>query len=303
MRILLDTRDLINVIEHNAPVRLEDFGVFLREGNHQLVLSNTSVREFAGPLARGGEFLRLRPLLQSLEQLPHTYIKEITIVGEELRVAAASFISEVEPEVLSPFTDRWDRTMVPLPDGRRGIADMLVGLRLDEIVHAIYRVSPQLFAPPEQHLPALRALLEADRDLLRRRQAPAREHFVRSVKKHANSHRVVLPQGREDELAEWLYKNPNRCPGLRLSHEMFRAITSNYGDRPQVGDFGDLGQVFAVPYIDAATLDNRIRDYLRTASRKIVRMGGMHNFSDRVYRDLADLIAGCPLNPRREGDE
>jgi hypothetical protein len=76
---------------------------------------------------------------------------------------------------------------------------------------------------------------------------------------------------------------------------MFRAITSNYGDRPQVGDFGDLGQVFAVPYIDAATLDNRIRDYLRTASRKITRMGGMRNFGDRVCRDLAEVMARYPL--------
>jgi hypothetical protein len=294
MRILLDTRDLINVVDRNAPISLADFEAYLQAGDHQLVLSNTSVREFAGPLARGGEFLRLRPLLQSLERLPHTYIREITVVAEELGTAAASFIAGVEPAVLSPFADRWDRTMVRLPDGRRGIADMLVGLRLDEIVHAIYRVNPQLFAPPGHYLPALRDLLEADRDLLRKGQAPAREHFARSVRKHAQSHRVLLPAGREDEFAEWLYKNPNRCPGLRLSHEMFRAITSNYGDRPQVGDFGDLGQVFTIPYIDAATLDNRIRDYLRIASRKIIRMGGLDNFGDRVCRDLAEVMARYP---------
>jgi hypothetical protein len=294
MRIFLDTRDLINVVDRGAPIALADFEAYLRAGHHQLVLSNTSVREFAGPLARGGDFLRLRPLLQSLERLPLTYVREITIVGEELRAAVASFIAGIEPAALSPFTDRWDRTMVPLPDGRRGIADMLVGFRLDEIVHATYRVNPQLFAPPEQYLPALRGLLAADRDLLRNGQAPAREHFVRSVKKHAERHRVSLPEGREDEFAEWIYKNPNRCPGLRLSHEMFRAITSNYGDRPQVGDFGDLGHVFAIPYVDVATLDNRIRDYLRTASRKIVRLGGLHNFGDRVCRDLADIIAKYP---------
>jgi hypothetical protein len=172
---------------------------------------------------------------------------------------------------------------------------MLVGLRLDEIVYYIYRFNPQVFAPPEHYLPALHALLHADRELLRRGQAPAREHFVRSIKKHAERHRVLLPEGREDEFGEWLYKNPNRCPGLRLSHEMFRAITSNYGDRPQVGDFGDLSQVFAIPYVDAATLDNRIRDYLRTASRKIVRMGALHNFGDRTFRDLAEVVARYPL--------
>ncbi len=294
MRIFLDTRDLINVAERSAPVRLEDFDTYLRTGDHQLVLSNTSVREFAGPLARGGDFLRLRVLLQSLERLPHTYIKEITIVAEELRAGVVAFTAGAEPAAFSLFVDRWDRTMSPLPNGRQGAADRSVGLRLDEIVHAIYRVNPQLFAPPERYLRALQSLLEADRDLLRQGRSPAREHFVRSVKKHAGRHRVLLPQGREDEFAEWLYKNPNRCPGLRLSYEIFRAITSNYGDRPQVGDFGDLGHIFAIPYLDVATLDNRIRAYLRIASRKIIRMGGLHNFSDRVCRDLAEVMARHP---------
>lgn len=58
MRILPDTRDLINVVERGAPVNLDDFEAYLRAGNHQIVLSNTSVREFSGPLARGG---RLSP--------------------------------------------------------------------------------------------------------------------------------------------------------------------------------------------------------------------------------------------------
>jgi hypothetical protein len=295
MKIFLDTRDLINVVERNAPVPLKDFEAFLRGGNHRLVLSNTSVREFAGPLAKGEEFLRLRPLLQSLERLPVTYIKEIMIIGDELKAGVAGFNAGLEPQALSPFVNRWDRTMVPLPDGRRGIAEMLVGLRLDEIIYFIFRTNPQVFAAPAHRLQELRDVIEADRDLLRKGQSPSREHFIRSVKKHANTKRVLLPRGREDEFAEWLYKNPNRCPGLRLNYEIFRAITSNYGDRPQVGDFGDIGQIFAIPYVDVATLDNRIRDYLRTASRKITRMGGLHNFSDRVYRDLTEIMATYPL--------
>jgi hypothetical protein len=126
--------------------------------------------------------------------------------------------------------------------------------------------------------------------LLRGGQAPARQHFIRSVKKHAASHRVALPAGREDEFAEWVYKNPSRCPGLRLSHEVFRALTANYNDVPDVGDFSDFAQVFAVPYVDAATLDNRIRDYCRIASRKIIRMGGPCNYSERICRDVTEVM-------------
>jgi len=295
VRILLDTRDLINIVERERPITLRDFEAYLQAGNHQVVLSNTSVREFAGPLASGGDFLRLRPLLQSLERIPHTYIREVTIMAVELEAAVASFIAGLEPPPSSPFVDRWDRTMVSLPGGRRQVEDMLVGLRLDEIVYYIYRFNPQLFAPPAHYLPALRALLDADRALLRTGQAPARQHFIRAVKRHAASHHVSLPEGREDEFAEWVYKKPDRCLGLRLSHEVFRALTANYGDEPEAGDFSDLSQVFAVPYVDAATLDNRIRDYCRIASRKIVRMGGACNYHDRICRDAPDAMRKHPL--------
>jgi len=290
MNILLDTRDLINLAEHERPITLRDFETYLNAGNHRVVLSSTSVREFAGPLARGGEFLRLRPLLQSLERLPHTYIKEVTILAVELEAAVAAFSASVEPEPCSPFVDRWDRTFMPLPGGRQPIAEMLVGLRLDETVYYVYRHNPQLFAPPEHHLAALKAIFDADRALLRCGQAPARQHFIRSVKKHAASHHVVLPRDREEEFAEWVYKSPSRCPGLRLGHEVSRALMANYNDVPEVGDFSDFAQVFAVPYVDAATLDNRFRDYCRTASRKIVRMGGLYNYSERICRDLTEVM-------------
>jgi len=294
MKILLDTRDLINAMERGLPISADELETYLRAGNHEVVLSNTSVREFAGPLARGGDFMRLRPLLQRLESIPHTYVKEVTIVAEELAAAAESFLVGGEPADIRPFVDRWDRTMLPLRDGRPGIGSMLVGLRLDEIVHAIYRSDAQLFAPLERYTPALRALLNADRELLRTGQAPAREQFVRSVKKHAARHGVRLPEGREDEFGEWIYANPDRCPGLRLSIEVFRALTANYGDLPEPSDFGDLSQIFVVPYVDVATLDNRIRAYVRSASRKIVRMGGTHNFIERIFGNVSDVVAAFP---------
>jgi hypothetical protein len=106
---------------------------------------------------------------------------------------------------------------------------------------------------------------------------------------------VNLPQDREDEFAEWVYKRPGRCPGLRLGHEVFRAFTANYADAPEVGDFSDFAQVFAVPYVDVATLDNRMRHYCGIASRRVVRMGGPHDYSGRICQDLADVLEKHPL--------
>jgi len=44
------------------------------------------------------------------------------------------------------------------------------------------------------------------------------------------------------------------------------------------------------PYVDAATLDRRMRDYCARASAKMVKVGAAINYSDRIYRDVADLL-------------
>lgn len=153
---------------------------------------------------------------------------------------------------------------------------------------------PSVFAPPNQHLPALKSLLVEDRNLLRTGKAAAREHFISSVKKHAATHRVSLPHGQEDEFAKWIYANPNRCPGLRLNHETYRQLMSNYGDVPEVGDFSDLAHVFVVPYAEAVTLDNRMRDYCARASRRLARLGVPVDYRERLYQDLGDVMRRHP---------
>jgi hypothetical protein len=289
MRILLDSRDLINVVEHGCPVAVADLDAYLRVGNHQIVLCFSNVREMCSPLSTGMAFLQLRPLLQSLEQLPHTYMKEATIVALELQAAVDAFNLGSEYESPSPFVTRWDRTLLEIP-GKRSSTESLVNLRLDDIVFLMNLASPHVFAPPAQHLERLRKILEDDRALLRTGKAPAKQHFVRSVKNHAATHRIRLPEGREDEFALWVYANPNRCPGLRLNHEIFRGITSNYGDVPEASDFTDLALTYAVPYVDAATLDRRMRNYSLIASRKMVRFVAATKYSDRVYADVGDLM-------------
>ena|ERR1700722_3602988 len=226
--------------------------------------------------------------------MPHTYIKEVTIVALEIQAAVNAFVAGVEYQSCSPFVDRWDRTLVMIPGQQVSAADRLVNLRLDEIVYYMNRENPALFGPPDHHLPTLRTLLAQDRALLRQGKAPAREHFVRSVKKHAATHGVLLPDGRQDEFAEWVYRNPDRCPGLRLNHEMYRALMANYTDVPETADFSDLAHVFALPYVDAITLDRRMRHYDGVASRKILRFGGAVSYEARTYEDAATFMQSHP---------
>lgn len=77
MRILLGSRDLINVVEHGRGATVKVLDAFLRGGNHEVLLCFSSVREFASPLSIGRSFLDMRPLLKSLGQFPHTYLEAV----------------------------------------------------------------------------------------------------------------------------------------------------------------------------------------------------------------------------------
>jgi hypothetical protein len=290
VHILLDSRDLINVGEHDRPLPAAEFDGYLRAGNHQIVLCFSNVRELAGPLAQGADFFPIRELLQTLEAMPHTYLKEATIVAIEIQAAVAAFEAGTEYVQPTPYVRRWDYTLGLAPEDRGPVAADLLNLRLDEIVYHIHRHRPDVFAPPNHHLGALRDLLQNERALVRARRNPPRRHFAVSLRNHAASHHVRLPTGREDEFGAWVYANPNRCPGLRLNHEIFRALTANYDDVPEASDFADLALTCVVPYVDAVTLDRRMRNYCGIASRRMIEFGAASNFRDRVYDDVADLL-------------
>jgi len=152
MRILLDSRDLINIVEHSRPVAATAFDAYLRAGNHQIVLSFTNVRELSGPLAVSVEFLRLRPFLQALERMPLAYLKETTIIGTEIQAAAKAFVEGTEYQSPSPSVPRWDHVLVVDPRRQKLATENWVNFRLDEIIFYISRVSRRIFAPPDQHL-------------------------------------------------------------------------------------------------------------------------------------------------------
>jgi hypothetical protein len=295
MHILPDTRDLINLTERGQPISASVFQQYLTNGNHKAVLTFNNVRELAGPLAVGdGDFLRIRRYLQALEAMPHTYLCEVKIPGLEIQAAGEAFTTGSEYQDVSPYVNRWDGTLMTRSQNLTEHFKQLVGLRLDDIVHDVFRYQPQAFAPLHEALPNLITLLRQDRELLRTGKVPAREHFVRSIKKHAEYHNVALPVGREEEFARWVYRDPRRCPGLRLNHEVYRRLMRNHTDVPEVGDFVDLNLIFAVPYVDAITLDNRIREYCSQAARSLMRVGLAVDYRDRLYRDLPSLIQKNP---------
>ncbi len=290
MNLLPDSRDLIDLLERNQPVTGEQLAVFLLDHNHELVMSFTNVRELVGTLAVNGDFLRVRPWLQFLEQVPHLYIREILIPRDEIQSAVDAFNTDDAYRPPTVFVRRWDQTLMPLPSRGQAPLENLVNVRLDDIVYWIYQDRPAIFAPPARYLATLQRQFEEDRRAWQARQAPTEEHFIRTVRKHSATNRIALPAGREDEFARWVYENPGRCPGIQLIHEVYRAIMENLNDVPEAGDFSDLAHVYALPYVESATLDRRMRHYVRIGSECVLARGGLVNYTERVYENLATFI-------------
>jgi hypothetical protein len=69
---------------------------------------------------------------------------------------------------------------------------------------------------------------------------------------------------------------------------------ANQADIPEVGDFSDLAHIFSIPYVEAATLDNRMRTYCSQASHRLARLRAGPDYRDRLYRGLAELIQRNP---------
>ena len=290
MNVLVDARDLIELVERAQPASIGEVDAFLRVHNHKFVLSFTNVRELVSTLAVNDDFLRVRPWLQSLERMPHRYIQEVVIPRDEINAAVDAFNGGAAYRPPDLFVRRWDETLMPLPGKRTSGIEELVNIRLDDIVYWIYRARRATFAPPERFLLTLQRQFEEDRRALRAGQAPAEDHFIRVVRHHSVTHRIQLPAAREDQFAAWIYENPDRCPGLRLGHEVHRALMENLNDVPETADFADLSHVYAVPHVDAATLDRRMRHYCRIASERMLARGGSVNYIERVYDNLAMFL-------------
>jgi hypothetical protein len=90
MRLLLDAKDLINLVVHRTPVSLVDFSNWLNQRSAKLVLTAMNVSELVAPLKEGGDFLEIRVLLQAMERSPVCYLREKSTWSGRARVFLTS---------------------------------------------------------------------------------------------------------------------------------------------------------------------------------------------------------------------
>lgn len=280
MRIFLDAKDLIELLERARPLPVSELGEWLRTNSHTLVVSPTVVFEVAAPLVSPSARTVVTRLLNDLESLPLEYIADGLSLPAEIRAAINAQRSGTEYSPIDPYVGRLDaglEALGPLP------TRMYLNFPLAEIVWTIAQDAPTVFAEKPERERRLRAMLTADRAVSA--SISVAEFFPVKLGRDLASYRIPVPEYGCDQLGRWIYASPNRCPALRLDYEVYHQICRNITDPGYLQDFEDFGHVRCIPYVDAATLDRRMAAYVQQVTK-----GWSNDHGRRVHRDLADII-------------
>jgi len=287
MRILFDASALID-IERAKPLSFADLDKTLREHHARLILTYTSVVEFAAPFEKTADRPGLREQLQQVERLPVGYLREGAIKVAELKEAVKAFNEKRECIPIDPYGKRWDEALVP--EGPRP-AEMLVNQSLYDLVSMVLmRGSPIRHAEEGWGQP-LREQFEADRRLPPQTRNAIAKHFCETIRRHLTQHSIEFPPDRVNEFADWVYGNPTvRCPGCRLAWEVRQELMNSITEKVSGNDMFDIAHVRAVPYVDAVTMDANTADLCRRVARRLRAKNPAINYEERIFTSLKELL-------------
>lgn len=283
MHILLDAKDLINVVEHSNPVKLSEFDGWLRARDADLVCSLVNIRGLAAPLALGSSFLpQVRDSLDRLESLPHCFVTSgIDLL--ELQRALDCFDAGKEYEAIDPYVPRFDYVFPPFANSRKLYYPMR-----DSVID-LWRACPNAFQPqPKYH--ELQALgMSMDRGRMAARQSssePPSEWIVEILTLKMN-----VEEERATQTASWIAANPLRCPAMWLVRAVGFSMSQNQSYAARKDDTFDMAEMWTIPYTDAATVDRCMLDLFSRAARNLTRKNKLAGPRAKVYRSLGQLMA------------
>jgi hypothetical protein len=276
MLVYLDSKDLINLLESSNPVGSRDFGDELRRREWELVLSFCTVAELAAPLLSSPVRTNVMALLNSLEELPITYIADASILREELKEAVSAFSEKRDYQPIRPFVKRFDET-IPMEGPPASRVFLRFGLA--ETMFMLWTENPAVLRGFDRHSERYKGVVEQDRALAPR--PSLRAHFSSVLERNLQLFGISLPASSVSALTDWIVSEPIRCPGNRLVFEMFHAISKNRTDKLYPSDLADFNHLYCLPYVDLATVDRRIYGYLMS-----LRPSTGPSLQTKCYRSL-----------------
>jgi Protein of unknown function (DUF2442) len=286
LRVLLDASSLIDA-EHGKPASFSDLDKTFRQHHARLILTYTSVLEFAEGFEKRGDRLDLRYVLNMIESLPVGYLAYGRAIRGELEEAVAAF-SEGRPYAqIDPYVKRWDETLVVRGESP---ARALVNQSLDDLVTLTLQKGNVLREAREQWGPKLEQAYGKERGETLWSANETRERFASDLKGTLALHSVASPAGPIARFAAWVYEDPTRCPGYRLAHDWQRALTDNRTEKFQWNDVLDRSLVSFLPYVDALTMDRNTAHLCRAVAKRLKAQCPAINYAERIFTSLKQLL-------------
>lgn len=256
----LDTKDLINILDYSRPIAVPELESVLSRGGHELAISVYTVMELAAPLWIGAKSHQVWSVLGKLEELPLIYVHVSAIPRLELAEAVGAFTGRREYRDVVPFVDRFDKTVDLY--GTPPTA-MIIGYSMHECVWDLYKSGAENGFDCFVH--QLRDNFARDRATTHK--LSLRANFISMIGRNLRLHQVDLKSTDVNGLGHWIHDEPARCPAERLVYEVYHKILKNVQDVPEESDLEDFQHISCIPYVDAITLDRRMRGYVSQAAR------------------------------------
>lgn len=276
MRIYLDSRDHIALTERFSAVETDAFETAIRRGSHELVFSMHNITECCVPLNQSTTQNSVMKILNRLESMPHVYIAETNILALELMEGVKAFSEGREYSVINPVVTRFDEV---ISQGSRPATHDYITYGLAHTIFELWQEDPRLFQPYIAESRRLETIRASDRSRSDYRQHD--RNFPNTVERNLRLYNIPFAPEAVNDLAAWIWASPSRCPALRLGYEVFHKITRNVTDSGEESDIPDFAHVDCIPYVDAITLDRRMRGYVEQADRS---MGTA--YSQKLFADI-----------------
>lgn len=280
MHVYLDSRDLIELVEKRSPEETARFEEKLRQRRSELVFSMHNIMECCAPLVSAGSASSVMRTLNRLERMPHLYVAEARIEALELREATSAFLERREYTTIAPpVVPRFDYVVSAF---EKPPTKDYIKYGLTELIFELWNIEKSLFAGYPCHAKKLKTILELDR-----KRNDYKRHdlnFQNTVVRDLRLYNICFPEKKANELSGWIYELPSRCPALRLGYEVFHKLLRNLTDSGENSDISDFAHISCVPYVDAITLDNRMRGYVAQVDRSIGT-----NYLQKAYRNVEEI--------------
>jgi hypothetical protein len=287
MLLHLDSYDLINVFRQSSTPP-DELRRQLMDRNAKLVCSAETIQELVKP----NDIDESRRRLDTLTTFPRLYIRaKRELFRREFATALHAFQinATFETHNVGAFVDTWQEVDEPL-DQKYGVTkDHLV-----DIIMPLLKKEPDRFRNAAEDLRALQVNVAYDRANQLNLRSTSPEIFTHSV--GATLELLGLHPPRPcgnliNSFAEWLRQRPSICPAWRLMGETYTELAHNKNDKGQKGDPPDFAHLTITPYVDAITLDARVSNYVRIATRRLMQIDPNINYDKRIYRNLSDWLS------------